>query len=98
MERNLENFREVLRREMPVLAERYNVESLALFGSYVRGENGPASDLDVLVAYTKKPGLFGFVELQNHLSDLLGIQVDLVLKDALKPRVAVNVLRELQPV
>jgi predicted nucleotidyltransferase len=98
VERSLEHFREVLRRELPALAERYNVASLAVFGSYVRGENREDSDLDLVVEYSRTPSLFQFVDLQNHLSGLLGIQVDLVLKNALKPRVAVNVLRELQPV
>jgi uncharacterized protein len=95
VERTLEHFRQVLRREMPALVERYHVASLAIFGSYVRGENTPDSDLDVIVEYSRTPSLFQFVELQDRLSDLLKVPVDLVTKDSLKPYVKVNVLRDL---
>jgi hypothetical protein len=83
-----------LRQELPRLRARYQVESLALFGSRVRGEESVDSDLDVLVAFLEVPGLLKFIELENHLSDLLGVRVDLVMKDALKPRVSERVLRE----
>lgn len=84
--------RDVLHRELPHLAAEYGVASLALFGSYVRGDQRPDSDLDVLVTFTKLPGLIRFVELESELSDLLGVQVDLVLRDALKPHIAETVL------
>jgi len=58
---------------MPELRERYHVRSLDLFGSYVRGEESARSDLDVLVE---------FVVLQYHLSDLVGVKVDLVSRGA----------------
>ena len=53
----------------------------------MRNEQTAASDLDMLVTFEKTPGLLKFVSLENHLSDLLGIKVDLVMKDALKPRI-----------
>lgn len=83
-----------LRQELPRLRERYQVESLALFGSRVRGEGSADSDLDVLVVFQETPGLLKFLELESHLSDLLRVRVDLVMKDALKPRVSARVLRE----
>ena len=58
---------------------RYRVASLALFGSYVRRENKSDSDLDVLVSFTDPPGLVRFIQLENELTDLLGIKVDLVM-------------------
>lgn len=95
MTREVEHYCEVLRRETPHLVERFHISSLALFGSYVRGENRPDSDLDVLVEFSQTPGLFKYVELQDHLSDLLGVQVDLVMKGALKPRIGARVAQEL---
>lgn len=83
-----------LRRELPRLAARYQVESLALFGSRVRGEGSADSDLDVLVVFRETPSLLKFLELEDHLSRLLGVRVDLVMRDALKPRVSARVLRE----
>ncbi len=87
-------FARILREHMPELRERYHVKSLALFGSYVRGEARRKSDLDVLIEYFEAPGLFGFVELEDHLSDLLGVKVDLVMKSALRPHTGKRILTE----
>jgi hypothetical protein len=59
----------------------------------VRDEQGPESDLDLLVTFSEPPGLIQFVALENHLSDLLGVQVDLVMKNALKPRLGARILQ-----
>lgn len=69
-----------LRAEMPRLQEEYNVRSLSVFGSYVRGDQKKRSDVDVLVEYEKTPGLIEFVHLQYHLGDILGAKVDLSLR------------------
>lgn len=89
---DLYSIRAVLNRELPRLAAEFGVASLALFGSYVRGEQRSDSDLDILVTFTKLPGLIQFVRLENDLSELLGVKVDLVLRDSLKPHVAESVL------
>lgn len=85
---------EILRQQRPMLVEQYNVASLELFGSYVRHEQQKDSDLDILVTFSKPPSLFKFVRLENHLSDTLGVKVDLVMKDSLKPAIGKNILRE----
>jgi uncharacterized protein len=84
----------ILRNELPQLAKKYRVESLGIFGSYVRQKQNERSDLDLLVTFTETPGLLQFIELEYYLSDLLGIQVDLVMRDSLKPRVSQQVLTE----
>jgi hypothetical protein len=71
---------------------------MELFGSYVRHEESKNSDLDILVTFTKPPSLFKLIRLENHLSDLLGVKVDLVMKDSLKPAIGRNILREVVPV
>ncbi|MGH7926621.1 MAG: nucleotidyltransferase family protein, partial [Candidatus Binatia bacterium] len=48
-------FRTKLRNELPRLREHYHVATLGLFGSYVRGTQHPASDLDVLVTFQELP-------------------------------------------
>ena len=88
----------ILRREMPELRDRYKVKSLGLFGSYVRGEQRRKSDLDILVEFHEPPGLLKFLELENRLSDLLGIKVDLVMKSALKPDIGRRILSEVMPI
>jgi hypothetical protein len=84
-----------LREIQPRLREQYGVSGLWVFGSYVRGEQGKDSDIDVLVEF-ETPGmtLFKFVDLEMQLSEFLGIKVDLVRRAALKPRIRPNVLTE----
>ena len=94
----IENLKAKLKALLPALAQRYHVASLALFGSYVRGDQNNASDLDVLVTFSRTPGLLKFVELENTLSDELGVKVDLVMPDALKPGVSRRVTTEAVPV
>jgi len=95
---NLARIREALRLQLPLLSIKYQVESLGVFGSYVRQEQQAGSDLDVLVSFRDPPSLLEFIELENYLSDLLGLKVDLVMKDALKPRIGAQILREVVPV
>ena len=84
----------ILEAEKPALAGRYGVKFLGVFGSYVRGEEKPDSDLDVLVEFVIPPSLFEYVRLQNEISDLLGVPVDLVIKSALKPEIGERILEE----
>lgn len=94
----IEQFRKTLRSHLPALAERYGVRRLRIFGSYVRGEARPDSDLDMLVEFSKPPTLFEFVRLEQELQELLGVKVDLVMPEGLKPRIGEAVLREAVPV
>jgi len=87
-----------LRAHLPQLRELYGVRALSVFGSYVRDEQQPASDLDILVEYDDTPTLLEFVDLQYHLSDLLGVKVDLVMKRALKPAIGHRILEQVVPV
>jgi hypothetical protein len=93
-EKDLSHLLEILRRELPNLKEEYAVETLQVFGSYVRAEEQASSDLDLLVTFSELPGLFRYIELENHLSDLLGVKVDLVMKDALKPAIGERIINE----
>lgn len=95
---SLEKILEILRRQIPVLAERYSVETLEVFGSYVRDEQRTDSDLDILVTFKEAPSLLIFIAIENYLSDLLGVKVDLVMKDSLKPKIGERILREAVPV
>ena len=81
-----------------MLAERYSVERLEIFGSYVRSEQKKDSDLDVLITFKEDPSLLTYIAIENYLSDLLGIKVDLVMKDSLKPKIGGQILREAIPV
>ena len=94
----LKKYLEILHEQMPMLAERYSVETLEVFGSYVRDEQKKDSDLDILVTFKEEPSLLTFIAIENYLSDLLGVKVDLVMKDSLKPVIGQSILREAVPV
>jgi predicted nucleotidyltransferase len=96
--RSLESMLKILHQQIPILAERYSVEKLEVFGSYVRDEQKRDSDLDILVTFKKAPSLLTFISIENYLSDLLGVKVDLVMKDSLKPKIGQQILREAIPV
>ena len=63
-----------------------------IFGSFARGENGPDSDIDILVTFDRsaKVSLFDHVTMTYDLEDLLGMEVDLVTEGTLLPRVAAS--------
>ncbi|OGK36801.1 hypothetical protein A3F03_01770 [Candidatus Roizmanbacteria bacterium RIFCSPHIGHO2_12_FULL_41_11] len=83
-----------VKRVLPFLVKQYHIKSLGVFGSYVQNKQSSRSDLDLLVEFSKTPGLLKFIELENRLTDLLGIRVDLVMKDTLKPVIGKHILRE----
>lgn len=90
----LNQYRQILKQNMPMLSTRYGVESLAMFGSQTRGTQHESSDLDLLVTFSSLPSLLKFIELENFLSDLLGLKVDLVIPETLKPRIGQRIMNE----
>ena len=98
MNEQAEHYRRILREQLPTLTDQYGVESLALFGSRIRGDAVATSDLDILVSFHESPSLLRLIELENELTDLLGVKVDLVLRNALKPRIGQRILAEATPV
>jgi predicted nucleotidyltransferase len=98
--KTLTEIKQRLQAQKPYLAEKYGVTELGVFGSYVRGEQRPDSDLDLLSELTNPPriSLLGLVNLQNYLSDLLGLKVDVAIKKNLKKRIGRRILQEVEPI
>jgi hypothetical protein len=94
MSNNLITIRSVLQQLYPTIKSKYEVKSLHIFGSYLHGKQTQNSDIDILVTFTSKPDLFTFIELENFLTDKLGIKVDLVMQDSLKPNIGKRILSE----
>jgi len=92
---NIEAIRIKLMEHKPLLAERFKVKEIGIFGSLVRGEQSEASDIDILVEFSEPIGFFAFIDLEDYLSEILEARVDLVSKKALKPHIGKNILREL---
>lgn len=89
---------EILQKVSSFQSELKNhaVRELYVFGSFARSEAGQASDLDLLVEFEPgvRVGLFAFARLQRQLCKLLGKKVDLVTKDAIRPEMREEILRE----
>ena len=90
----LEMFLTSLRENKPLLQEQYGVNTLGVFGSFVRGEQGENSDVDILVGFNEPIGLLKFVALKNQLSEMLGKDVDLVMKSVLRSKIGERILEE----
>ncbi|MGB3495233.1 MAG: nucleotidyltransferase family protein, partial [Elainellaceae cyanobacterium] len=92
--KTLEEVKQWLKQHKSLLEERYKVQELGVFGSYVRQEQTETSDVDLLVEFSETPSLLKFINLENYLSDNLGVKVDLVHKAGLKPRLGERILAE----
>ena len=92
----LEEIKRILREHKPILANRFHVKEIDLFGSYVRGEETSGSDIDILVEFEKPIGL-EIVDLKDYLEQILGVKVDVVSKKAVirKPRLWKYIREEL---
>jgi predicted nucleotidyltransferase len=75
----------LLSERQSILAERFGVTQLALFGSTARDTAGAASDVDILVAFDGPANSQRFFGVQFYLEDLFGCGVDLVTEKALRP-------------
>lgn len=78
------------------LLKDYHVKALYLFGSIVRGEDRPESDVDIMVEFQPdaRVGLFGLFRLQRRLTEILGRTVDLTTPDALHKALKDRILKE----
>jgi predicted nucleotidyltransferase len=81
----LQSAKEILIANKPMLQKKYPLKSIGVFGSFSREEQTPKSDIDVLVEFSKPVG-FEFLDLADELEKLLNHKVDLVSRDAIKPR------------
>jgi len=96
MKKSLSDIKEILKKHEEELKEKYKIKEIGIFGSYLRGEDKESSDVDILVEFRPdaKISLLDFVELENYLSELLGVKVDLVERSALKQRIGKQILNE----
>ena len=94
MQPTLEQLKDILRDHRDEMARDYAVAAIRIFGSCVRGETNPGSNIGILVEFDKPIGFFKFLELEEKLAQWLGAPVDLVTKAALKPHIGQNILKE----
>lgn len=75
----------MFRNEINDAARRHRASNVRLFGSAARGQDGPASDLDLLVEFEDGAGLLDLGGLADELESMLGVPVDVVSQGGLQP-------------
>lgn len=85
-----------LEKLKPILKEKFQVETIGIFGSYCRGEQKVKSDVDILVTFAEPNDidLIDLIELKQFLSRKLKTKVDVVQKRNLKHRIRDKILQE----
>ena len=96
---SLDEIRQRLAEQESYLADIYGVRVVGIFGSYVRNEQHPDSDIDILVELQPSPrlSLIDLVELEHYLGEVLGRKVDITLKESLRKRIGRRILDEVVP-
>ena len=81
----LERIKETLAQLKPELADKYGVNSIGLFGSVVRDDFTPSSDIDIIVDFNRPIGI-EFVDMADYIEQVLMQPVDVVSRNGIKPK------------
>ncbi len=92
--KTLEEIKEILKKHKNEIKKEFKAEIIGIFGSYVRGEEKPESDVDVLVRFMEGATIFDLVGLAEFLEEKLGIRADVVSERALRPELKEQILKE----
>jgi hypothetical protein len=89
---------DILRKHFAELRERYGIASLSVFGSVVRGEAKENSDIDILAVFERPIGMLALCSAENYLISLLGVEVDLIPREDVRPELKERVYAEAVPI
>lgn len=92
--KEIEEIKDIINRHRQELEERFKVKSIAIFGSYARGDQTPESDIDIMVEFRAPVG-FLFIHLADYLEQILETKVDLLTREAVKPNRRRYIMEEL---
>lgn len=92
--KNMMEIKALLALNKDELTRKYSIKEMGIFGSYAYGLATETSDIDILVEFEKPIGL-DFVTLADELEALLGVKVDLVSSNAIKPNMILSVKEHL---
>ena len=84
---------ELLLESKKFLQEQYGIEKIGYFGSYARNEQQQSSDLDIIIKLGRPIGL-EFLDIKYYLEEKIGVPIDLVTTNALKPQLKEQILKE----
>ncbi len=96
---NIVEIKKILEKNINYLRQTFHIREIGIFGSFVKGEEKTDndSDIDILITFEKGyKDFFNYMRLKYYLGDLLGREVDLVIKEAVKPRLKERIFREVE--
>lgn len=96
---NIIEIKKILEKNNNYLRQTFHIRELGIFGSFVKGEEkiDNDSDIDILITFGKGyKDFFNYMRLKYYLENLLGRKVDLVIKEAVKPRLKERIFREVE--
>jgi len=96
--KSIEEIRNILAKHKKEVKRKYGVKMIKIFGSFIRGEQRSTSDIDILVEFEKPVSLLQIVSLENYLSDIIEIKVDVVPKNNIRKELKEDILKEAIPV
>jgi predicted nucleotidyltransferase len=88
------NKKEIFEKMTRILKDQ-GARKIAVFGSYVRGEEKPGSDIDIIVEFSERKSLFDLVGIEQEVSDALGIKVDLLTEKSISPYLIDRIKKEM---
>jgi len=92
-----EEIKRILSEVKEELSRKFGVRRIGVFGSYVRGDQTPRSDVDILVDIDKEKKIFdNYMDLKFYLENLFGMKVDLVLESTLRKNMKEYILKEVE--
>jgi predicted nucleotidyltransferase len=92
--KKLTAIKKIIRDHKTLLRERYNINRIGVFGSYARGDTHSGSDVDVLVEFSEPISLIQLISLENYLSDIVGLKVDVVPKEDIRKELKDTILKD----
>jgi len=96
---NIIEIKKIFEKNNNYIRKTFHVREMGIFGSFVKGEEKTDndSDIDILITFSKGyKDFFNYMRLKYYLEDLLGREVDLVIKEAVKPRLKERIFREVE--
>ena len=92
--KDLNEIKDIIKQHRNIIADKYGIAIVGIFGSYVRGEQEQKSDVDLLADILRPISLLEMVGAEIYLSEVLEIKVDLVPKRSVREELRDNILEE----
>lgn len=94
MKKSLDEIKQILGKHRETLRVEHKIKNIAVFGSYVRGEQKKRSDIDLLAEFNGPIGLLDLIGAEQYLTKILKTKVDLIPKNDVRPELKAKILRE----